>query len=216
MYYLLFANDYEKPSKVAFDPEKPSLGRIRADSIAPPHSPATIKRCISRAEGTPALAYADIFRDVSSDTPLKDRRHISIFRSDCPGLSPKKPMAIALDPLFQDGRYFVKNRAADIYWWADLDADTESGWDLSYTKDFNFLSKLSWGMQVNLHSPIIQSSEDDSFSKWVIAHDSDGTNISMKSRAAGMWISVDSESAKIELSRVPILWRLIRVDSKFY
>jgi hypothetical protein len=33
------------PSKVAFDPEEPSLGcSIRADSVAPPHSPVTIKQ----------------------------------------------------------------------------------------------------------------------------------------------------------------------------
>ena len=43
VYYLLYADGYEMPSKVAIDPDEPSLGRIRADSVAPPHSPTSIK-----------------------------------------------------------------------------------------------------------------------------------------------------------------------------
>jgi hypothetical protein len=109
------------PSKVAFDPEEPSLGRIQANSVAPPHSPASIKRCISRVEKTPALADADLFADISSDTPLKEG-HISILRTDGPGLSPNEPMAIVLvakNPLIPDGRYIIKNRAANVYWATD-------------------------------------------------------------------------------------------------
>ena len=121
MYYLLYANDYEMPSKVTFDPEEPSLGRIRADSVAPPHSPASIKRCISRVEKNSALAHADLFADVLCDAPLKEG-HISIFHTDSPGLSPNEPMAIVQMPIMiespsiPDGTYVIKNRAADIYW----------------------------------------------------------------------------------------------------
>ena len=93
MYYLLYADNCEMPSKAAFDPEEPSLGRIRADCVAPPHSLASIKRCISRVERTPELAHADLFADISCDTPLKDG-HISILQTDCPGLSLNEPMAI--------------------------------------------------------------------------------------------------------------------------
>ena len=81
------------PSKVAFDPEEPSLGRIQADSIAPPHSPTTIKLYISRVEGIPTLTYANLFADISCTTPLKEG-HISILGTNCPGMSPKKPMAV--------------------------------------------------------------------------------------------------------------------------
>ena len=69
---VLYANDYEMASKVAIDSEKPSLGRIQADFVAPPHSPASIKRSISRVERTPELAHADLFAGLSSDTPLKE------------------------------------------------------------------------------------------------------------------------------------------------
>ena len=107
------------PSKVAFNPEEPSIGRIRANSVAPPHSPASIKRCISRVERTPELASADLFADISCDTPLEES-YISILHTDVPGLSSNEPMAIVLTPIdspsISDGKYFIKNRAADIYW----------------------------------------------------------------------------------------------------
>ena len=119
MYYLLYADGSDLPSKVATDPEEPSLGRIRADSVAPPHSPTSIKRCISRVEGT-SFYHADLFEDILCDIPLKEG-HISILRTDGPGLSPNKPMAIvipvpAVESPIPDGKYLIKNRAADIYW----------------------------------------------------------------------------------------------------
>ena len=121
MYYQLFADDYEIQSKVAFDHEEPSIGRICADSIAPPHSPTSIKRCISRVEGRPTLLHADLFADTSCDTPLTEG-HISILRTDGPGLSPEEPMAIVQAEVqaevtsIPNGRYIIKNRASDFYW----------------------------------------------------------------------------------------------------
>ena len=121
VYYLLYADDCGVPSKVAYDPEEPSLGRIQAESVAPPHSPASIKRCISRVEKTPALAHGEIFADISCDAPLKEG-YISILGTDGPGLSPHEPMAIVQIPIIQvecpipDGRYLIKNRTADILW----------------------------------------------------------------------------------------------------
>ena len=101
MYYLLYANDDEMPSKVAIDPEKPSLGRIRTDFVPPLHSPASIKRCISRMEGTPALAHADIFVDKSCDIPLLKEGYILIIRTDGSGLSQNRPLAIVQSPSFK-------------------------------------------------------------------------------------------------------------------
>ena len=122
VYYHLYSNDCDIPSKVAFDAEEPSLGRIRCDSVAPPHTPASIKRRISRAEETPELANADLFADISSETPMKDC-HISILGTDGPGLSPNEPMAIVQTPIDQvqspsipDGRYIIKSRAGDLFW----------------------------------------------------------------------------------------------------
>ena len=126
MYYQLYANNSDVPSKAALDEDEPSLGRIRCDSVAPPHTLASIKRSISRAEETPELANADLFADISSDAPMKDG-HFSILGTDIPGLSPHDPMAVVRKPIVQkplvqveiripNGRYAVKNRAADFFW----------------------------------------------------------------------------------------------------
>ena len=153
------------PSKVAIDPEEPSLGRIWVDSVAPPHSPASIKRCISRVERTPAFADAYLFADISCDIPLKEG-HISNFHTDGPGLSPNEPMAIVQmsieSPLIPDGKYVIKNRAADIYWNM---AGGNPRYDPSGPADIVTVylwstrmeqAKKSNYAQVNRHSPIIQ------------------------------------------------------------
>ena len=159
VYYLLYADDDEIPSKAAIDPEVPSLGRIRADSVAPPHSPASIKRCISRVERTPALVLANLFADISCDTPLKEG-YISILRTDGPGLSPNEPMAIVQMPIFQvkipsipDGTYIIKNRVADIFWTA---LKLESIKTVKFWPGKMMQAKADKDTQVNKHSPIIQ------------------------------------------------------------
>ena len=141
-------------SKVAFDPEQPSLGRIRADSVAPPCSLTSIKRCISRVEGNPALAYADFFADTSSDTPLKEgRRRISILRTDAPGLSPNEPMAIVQRCPISNGKYVIKNRAKDIYWNAGHNPIKTVCFYPTNIKN----AKIQNYTQVKKHSPIFQS-----------------------------------------------------------
>ena len=148
------------PSKVAIDPEEPSLGRIRADFVAPPHSPASIKRCISRMERTPELVHADLFADISCDIPLKEG-HISILDTDGPGLSPNEPMAIVQMPIVQlvesppsipDGKYLIKNRAADIFW-AVRHNPIRS---VFFWPGPMEQAKNMYYMQVSKHSPIIQ------------------------------------------------------------
>jgi hypothetical protein len=158
VYYQLYADDSEMPSKVAIDPEEPSLGCIRADSIVPPHSPASIKRCVSRVEKTPALAHADLFADISCDTPLKEGH---ILLTDGPGLSPDEPMAIVQMPIVQvespsipDGRYIIKNRAADIFWNAGHSPIT-SVYFWSTTTEEVRNPKYDF-VKVSEHSPIIQ------------------------------------------------------------
>ena len=153
MYYLLYADGYEMPSKVANDPEEPSLGRIRADSIAPPHSPTSIKLCISRVERNYGIANSDLFADASCDTPLNEG-HIPILRTDGPGLSPNEPMAIVQvkNPSIPDGKYLIKNRAADIYWSTSGHNPIQTVHFYSGTMERS--KKYSY-LQVNEHSPII-------------------------------------------------------------
>ena len=164
MYYRLYVDDSVIPSKVVIDPEDPSLGRLRADFITPPHNPATIKRFISTVEGNSSLLYAKLFADISCNTPLKEN-HISIFHTDCPGLSPKNPMAIVQypvdvvqPPLIPDGRYLIKNRESKDYWIA-VDKPSSPHYNsvrfcpISYFGVFNVHYIAH---QVSKHLPIIQ------------------------------------------------------------
>jgi len=194
VYYLLYANNYEMPSKVTIDLEQPHLGRIRADSVAPPHSPTSIKRCISRVERNPALAlpeHADLFADTSCDAPLEEG-HISILRNDGPGLSPNEPMAIVQvkNPSIPDGKYLIKNRAADIYWGAD-DNPINTIYFHCTTKE--------------------EDAKKYDYYHWNITQDANG-NISMRSVIApSSWVGADMTG-----STVPVPWQLIPADGKSY
>ena len=206
VYYLLYADNYELTSKVAFDPEESSLGRIQAVSISPPHSPATIKRCISRVERTPAIAHADLFADITCNSPLKED-YISLLRTDCPGLSPTEPMAIVLAPSLINGRYFIKNRAADIYWNAGHNPIKKIY--IWHTKIE--ITKVSTHAQVNEHSSVIKCSEDTNpLLKWDIRVTHDGNITLISPYAPCSWVS-----AEMAGSKDPVPWRLIQADSRF-
>ena len=149
MYYVVYDDGCAMPSKVAFDTEEPFLGRIRADSVAPPHSATTFKLCISRAEGNPAIAQAaDLFVDTSCETPLKEG-HISLC-TDGPDRNPDEPMAIVLKSIPGDGSYIIKNRAVDIYWGAD------GGNSVYFCLTTMENARRTNYYQVNDYSPIIQ------------------------------------------------------------
>ena len=207
VYYLLFADDCAMPSKVAIDPEEPSLGHIRADSVAPPHSLASIKRCISRVERTPALAHANLFADISCDAPLNEG-HISIPHTDCPGLSPNEPMAIVIEsPSISDGKYVIKNRAADIYWNAYYNPIRTV-----YFGNVTLETAMkNHHMQVLSILQLFKCSKDNSLSKWQITNDTNG-NITMTSPyTPSSWVG-----AEITGSTVPVPWRLIPADGKYF
>ena len=154
MYYLLYADGYEMPSKVAIDPGEPSLGRIKVDSVAPPRSLTSIKRYIARIERNPALSYADLFADTSCYTPLKEAQ-TSIFRTDGPGLSPNEPMAVVQveNPSIPEGKYVIKNQATDFHWSAGYSPIRTV--HFYSTTTVRAKDKASNHTQVNNHSPII-------------------------------------------------------------
>jgi hypothetical protein len=118
------------PSEVAIDPNDPSLGCIRADSITPPHTAKSIIQCIKRVERIETLASANLFAGISCDAPLTPEGYISILHSDGPGQSMDEPMALVLpgkyfrSPLaipegplaIPEGIYVIKNRATNAFW----------------------------------------------------------------------------------------------------
>ena len=221
MYYQVYANNSDVPSKVAFDEEEPSLGRILSDSVAPPRTLASIKRRISRVEETPELANADLFEDISSETPMKDG-HISILGTDGPGLSPNEPMAIVQRPIDEvespsipDGRYLIKSRVGDLFWNAGTNIlpgnlTMKEGYFYNSTSlATNLMYKF---LHVRSILQLFKCSKDNSFSKWDVKHYTTNDNISIKSVYWGSrWAG-----ANITGSTVPVPWRLIPADGKYY
>jgi hypothetical protein len=107
-------------------------------------------------ESTPTLASANLFADISCDTPLTDD-YISLLRTDGPGLSPDEPMALVQGndastnsksvlkpPTPKSGTYIIKNRAKSIFWEAKKDG-------VYFTTVSSEHAKGSIQMQVNEH-----------------------------------------------------------------
>lgn len=93
VYYQLYKNNGDIHSKASFDPEEPSLGRIRALHVAPPHTATSIKRCVAKNEQNPLLASGQLYANISGDTPVDDV-HVSLFSVNGPGSTPDDPMAL--------------------------------------------------------------------------------------------------------------------------
>jgi len=122
LYYRLYNANCEMPSKASFITEEPSLGRIRADFVAPPHTPASIKWCISRVEKNADLSAGNLFADLYCDSPIPDG-HISISTGRCPGMSPEEPMALVQadkGEVFLQKLYSRKIRATRTFDFSDI------------------------------------------------------------------------------------------------
>ena len=76
------------------DPDDLPLGRIDAHFVAPPHTSASLKRCISNAERFTHFACDKLFVDISSDSPMEDELAISILTTGGPGNTPENAMAL--------------------------------------------------------------------------------------------------------------------------
>jgi len=102
-------------------------------------------------------------------------------------------MAIVQRRPIQNGKYFIKNRGADIYW---------STWNNSIETVYFYLTTIE---NAKSHYKFLQ---------WDITHDANGNlNISMTSPlpSSCQWVGTE-----IKGSTVPVPWRLIPADSKSY
>lgn len=92
VYYRLYAEDGEVRCKSA-KLTKPYLGRINVDLVVPPHTVASLKRCITAVEGSNGFLESHLYVDLDSLSPM-DEGPISILTGDCPGCTSEKPMAL--------------------------------------------------------------------------------------------------------------------------
>ncbi|KAJ7631554.1 hypothetical protein DFH06DRAFT_1303635 [Mycena polygramma] len=94
LYYQLYHPTGQDSSKLCFDPEEPSLGRLERVRIAPPICPESIKRCIAEVEASPSYANAGLYLDISSEAALDDRVRWEAIQSGTAGSVKECPMVL--------------------------------------------------------------------------------------------------------------------------
>jgi hypothetical protein len=72
------------------------LGRISAESVPPPHTVQSLKRCISSGEYIEYSTRTQLFLTVSSQTPMEENCPVLISSFTGPGCTPNEPMALTL------------------------------------------------------------------------------------------------------------------------
>ncbi|KAJ7141774.1 hypothetical protein C8R43DRAFT_1200798 [Mycena crocata] len=96
LYYRLFTPETAIPSSAAFHPKDRFIGRIDIMRIPPPHTVATLSRCLVNAENIPhQYLHPTLFSSMASDSPMPPTLKISLLR-DGPGSTPEDPLAVVL------------------------------------------------------------------------------------------------------------------------
>ncbi|KAJ7491366.1 hypothetical protein B0H11DRAFT_2008826 [Mycena galericulata] len=93
LYYQLYTQTGEDTSRVSFNLNEPSLGRIERILVPPPHGPTSIKRHIAKVEGKPIYAYSDLYENISALQAMSDK-HFSLMQNNSPGWTEDKPMVL--------------------------------------------------------------------------------------------------------------------------
>jgi len=100
LFYRIYKDDGAVLSKQPADPNDPSVGRISVNSVPPPHTAASIMRCISKTEQLDNSKQSQLFVSISSASPIGEGR-VSILTSNRPGSTLEDPMAFveSLSPI---------------------------------------------------------------------------------------------------------------------
>jgi len=100
LYYRVYTENGEMASRHPVNSKDPSLTRVRALAVAPPHTVASIKRCLCTIEHIGNYDGAKIFETLSSETPMEEG-HVSLMAHDGPGATSESPMVLVRPPLDQ-------------------------------------------------------------------------------------------------------------------
>jgi hypothetical protein len=94
VYYRLYTEDESIPSANPIYSNDPSLGRISANVVTPPHTAINLKRCLLALENIDASISTSLFITASTQEPLDDKARVLILKSPGPGCTPNEPMAL--------------------------------------------------------------------------------------------------------------------------
>lgn len=92
VYYRYYNKEGETASKMSFDEDDPTLGRINSLSVAPPFNVSSLKARLAKVEGI-AANNLQLFEDLSADSPMNDSDSIALLTDQYPGSTADEPMA---------------------------------------------------------------------------------------------------------------------------
>ena len=94
VYYRIYAEDGALPSKTAFSPGDPFVGRIKFGSVPPPRTAKNVKRSIAKEENIKDRERTSLFLTPYSQAPMDDAAKITILNGTGPGSTPQEPLVL--------------------------------------------------------------------------------------------------------------------------
>lgn len=96
VHYRVYAEDGPIPSKTSTLPDDPFLGRVKAMSIAPPHTVVSIVRGLMTIENIEDSTPASLFLTPSSQSPMDSAGKVTILHRSGAGFMPQEPLALVV------------------------------------------------------------------------------------------------------------------------
>ena len=96
MHYHIYDEQGEAVSKTSFGENTPFLGRVNTLAIPPPHTLASLKNHLIKAENTLGRDV-QIFDDEDGESPMKDTDAIALFSDSFPGCMEDQPIAVTYE-----------------------------------------------------------------------------------------------------------------------
>jgi hypothetical protein len=102
VYYRVYNEDGAIRSLHPLNPNDPSLSRIYATSVAPPHTVASLKHCLCRVEAV--TGSTALFTATPSSSMMDDRDRISFLTEASPGSTIQNPIAFVVQTPYTERR----------------------------------------------------------------------------------------------------------------
>ncbi|KAF8146516.1 hypothetical protein K438DRAFT_1869167 [Mycena galopus ATCC 62051] len=104
LYYRVYSPDGAIPSKTAFDPRNPFIGRIAARSVPPPHNATSLKRCFVKAENItdPDGSRTLLYQSPDASYSLQSTDKVAIV-GPIDGATPETAFALVLQDELTQG-----------------------------------------------------------------------------------------------------------------
>jgi hypothetical protein len=94
VYYRVYTEDGAVLSMNPVYSNDPYLGRISAESVTPPHTVISVKRCLCNVENIHCNTPTDLFSNISSKAPMDDIDYLPIVATPGPACTPNDPFVL--------------------------------------------------------------------------------------------------------------------------